>query len=284
MKTNNICIVGLGLLGGSYAMALAKNGHTITAIDKNSSALEYAAKMGIINNNGQSEHKLLQKADVVVLALYPRDILPWLSLNADYLKQGAIVTDVTGVKADIIEKAQQLIAQRAEYISCHPMAGKEVSGIENASDAMLAEANFIITPTEKNTDEAVSFIKEMAQIMGFGKISVLSVQKHDEMIGYVSQLTHAIAVCLMNAQDNTHLADYTGDSFRDLTRIARINENMWSELFILNKDILSKEIDTFCAEMQNLKGKLQKGDEEGLKQLFISSTVRRAAFDKKKLL
>lgn len=281
MKKSNFCIVGLGLLGGSYAMSLTKLGHMVTAIDKNASSLEYAEKNGIINNMGQSEAQLLQNADAVVLAIYPRDILHWLTINAHSLKDGAIVTDVTGVKADIIPKAQQLLGQRAEYISCHPMAGKEVSGVENASEAMLLGANFIITPTDANTDAAVDFVKAMAQEMGFGKISVLSAQKHDEMIGYVSQLTHAIAVCLMNAQDNTHLADYTGDSFRDLTRIARINENMWSELFILNKDILSKEIDTFCAEMQNLKQKLQSGDEEGLKQLFVSSTKRRAAFDKK---
>lgn len=281
MKTNNYCIVGLGLLGGSYALALGEKGYSITAIDTNVKTLEYAHENCIINNKGQNEAQLLQNADVVVLAIYPRHILPWLAQHVGSLKKGAIITDVTGVKADIIDKAQAILPKGVEYISCHPMAGKEVSGIENASSTMLNGANFIITPTDNNTQMAIDFAKNLAVELGCGKISVLSPQKHDEMIGYVSQLTHAIAVCLMNAEDNTHLADYTGDSFRDLTRIARINEHMWSELFMLNKDILSKEIDAFCSEMQTLKQKLHDGDEEGLKQLFVSSTIRRGAFDKK---
>jgi prephenate dehydrogenase len=160
------------------------------------------------------------------------------------------------------------------------MAGKEVSGVKFADDTIFHSANFIILPTEKNTKEAIDSLRQMAQILGFHNISELSVEDHDAMIGFVSHLTHAIAVSLMNTNDNTHLVEYTGDSFRDLTRIAKINENLWSEVFFLNKDNLIKEIDDFTAEVENLKSKLIHNDVEGLKELFIQSTARRKLFDK----
>ena len=169
-----------------------------------------------------------------------------------------------------------------EFIASHPMAGKEVSGVKYANDQMFQQANFIITPTDKNTDSAVSFLKEFAKELNFANISILTPMKHDEMIGYVSQLTHVIAISLMNANDNPDLVNYTGDSFRDLTRIARINEHLWTELFFLNKDNLIREIDDFEAALQALKQTLLDEDGDTLKQMMITSTQRRSRFDKKK--
>ena len=142
-------------------------------------------------------------------------------------------------------------------------------------------ANFIITPTERNTPEAVAWCEELARTLGFARISTLSPAEHDRMIGYVSQLCHAIAVCLMCASDNTELARYTGDSFRDLTRIARINATMWAELFLWNKDNLIGEIDMFETALTALRERLVSGDREGLEEMFRLSTRRRAAFDTK---
>jgi prephenate dehydrogenase len=159
------------------------------------------------------------------------------------------------------------------------MAGKESSGVNNSDDKIFSGANFIITPTEKNTRKAIEIIKHLAKILNFKNIATLSVKEHDEIIGFVSQLTHAIAVSLMNCTDNTHLKRYTGDSFRDLTRIAKINENMWSELFFLNKDVLIYQINEFIKELDCLKNTLIENDEDKLKDLFIQSTLKRKKFD-----
>ena len=160
------------------------------------------------------------------------------------------------------------------------MAGKEVSGVRNSDDHIFEIANFIITPTPNNSKRAIAFMKDFAAILNFHHITTLTPKQHDEMIGFVSQLTHVIAVSLMNTNDNTHLVEYTGDSFRDLTRIAKINENMWSELFFLNKDNLIREIEDFEKELNHLKQKLADNDEAGLKALFRQSTQRRTLFDK----
>ena len=196
------------------------------------------------------------------------------------MKPHAFLTDVSGVKRNIVERIQSILREDLEFCASHPMAGKEVSGVKYADDAIFHIANFIITPTTKNTQAAIATLKEFARILGFTNISVLTPEEHDEMVGFVSQLTHVIAVSLMNTNDNTHLVEYTGDSFRDLTRIAKINENLWSELFFLNKDNLIGVIDDFVKEINHLKTKLEQNDVEGLKELFIQSTIRRKRFDR----
>jgi prephenate dehydrogenase len=166
-----------------------------------------------------------------------------------------------------------------EFIAAHPMAGREVSGVRNADDRIFLNANYIVTPTEKNTPEAVEWCKALGRLLGCRKISVLSPEEHDRMIGFVSQLTHCIAVALMTCSDNTHLVDYTGDSFRDLTRIAKINEGMWSELFLLNKDELIGQMDLFMKELTDIRTMLSEHDRDGLMEKMRLSTRRRGYFD-----
>lgn len=180
----------------------------------------------------------MSRFDVVVFAVYPKTLIAWIERYRSFIKRGALVTDVSGVKGCVVYKAQELLQDRAEFIGAHPMAGREVSGVEHANPAIFKGANFIVVPTDKNTQEGIEGCKELARLLGFGKISVLSPEQHDEMAGFLSHLTHCIAVSLMVCKDSTHLASYTGDSFRDLTRIAKINDDMWSELFLLNKDEL----------------------------------------------
>lgn len=283
MKQRDFCIVGLGLLGGSYAMALTKQGCRVTAIDIRAEAVRWAEQRGIIADGAPDVRcggRLLAQADAVVLGLYPQDLVPWLRANQCLLKPGAFLTDVCGVKRCIVDEAQSFLRPDVEFIPSHPMAGKEVSGVEHADDAMFAPANFIITPTEKNTPAGVAFARELAQALGFAHISQLTCEEHDKVIGYVSQLTHAIAVSLMNANSDPRLVDYTGDSFRDLTRIAKINEELWCQLFMSNRDLLTAEIEQFEAALTDLKEKLSAGDEEGLKELFRRSTERRKLFDR----
>lgn len=281
-KNTKFLIVGLGLLGGAYAKALKKNGYIVNAVDINKDSIEYALENKIIDEGAVSDYEsLIEKADVIISGLYPTTMVEWIKENQKYFKKGCIITDVSGVKRGIVDKVQEILSKNIEFISSHPMAGREVSGVRNSDENIFKIANFIITPTEKNTDEGIKFVRELGEILGFRNITQLSLEEHDKMIGFVSQLTHVIAVSLMNTNDNTHLVEYTGDSFRDLTRIAKINEVLWSELFLLNKEILVKEIDDFAAELNNFRENLVNEDAEGMKKLFIQSTERRKLFDKK---
>ena len=191
-----------------------------------------------------------------------------------------MLTDVTGVKSCIVYDIQEMLRPDVEFIAAHPMAGREVYGVENSDDGIFHGANYIVVPTEKNTKEAIDWCKSLGRILGFRKISVLSPKQHDDMIGFLSQLTHCIAVALMTCSDNRHLVDYTGDSFRDLTRIAQINDKMWSELFLDNKEPLLREMDTFIEEISALRDMLKNDDRDGLREKMKLSTHRRAYFDK----
>lgn len=279
-KDTRFLIVGLGLIGGSYAMGLKKQRYHVDAIEINQLSIDYAIKNNIIDCGSTFDIELIEKADIIISALYPETMIEWVSSYQKYMKPHAFLTDVSGVKTSVVYRVQELLRKDIEFLSSHPMAGKEVSGVKFADDAIFKIANFIITPTEKNSDTAIQTLQEFAKILGFSNITILSPEKHDEMIGFVSQLTHAIAVSLMNTNDNTHLVEYTGDSFRDLTRIAKINENLWSELFFLNKDVLIHEIDDFIKEINHLKQTLLDNDSESLKELFIQSTARRKLFDR----
>ncbi|MBR4863734.1 MAG: prephenate dehydrogenase [Oscillospiraceae bacterium] len=285
MKLTNdkrVLIVGLGLIGGSYAKALVKKGYHVSAITRSDSSITYALENGIISEGSTSvDPKLVGEADIVVLALYPQVLLDWIRDNQQYLKSGAVITDVTGVKCCVVYDVQKLLRKDVEFIAAHPMAGKEVYGVENSDDAIFRKANYIVTPTEANTKEAVALCEALGWELGFARVSVLTPEKHDDMIGFLSQLTHCIAVSLMNCNDTPGMEAYTGDSFRDLTRIARINDKMWSELFMCNREMLLHHMDAFSDAFATFRQMLADGDVEGMRDAMRKSTVRRALFDKK---
>jgi len=281
ISKSNVLIVGLGLMGGSYALALRRLGYRVTALARRQETIDYAMEHGIVDEGAVGvDERLVREADAFVFALYPGAFKEWIRDNQHLLKPGAMLTDVTGVKRCIVYDIQDMLRPDVEFIAAHPMAGKEVSGVENSDDRIFHGANYIVTPTQKNTPEAIEWCQSLGRILGFRKVSVLSPEEHDEMIGFLSQLTHCIAVSLMTCSDNTHLVDYTGDSFRDLTRIARVNEVMWSELFLLNKDALLEQMDTFLTEFSELREMLANGDAEGMREKMRLSTERRARFDK----
>ena len=281
-KNKKILIVGLGLLGGSYAQSLTRQGYEVYAITRKQSTIDYALEHGMIKaGTTEIDTDMIENADIAVFALYPHIFIEWIEQNGKYFKKGAIITDVTGVKCAIVDKIQSLLPEGVEFIGAHPMAGKEVYGIENSNEEMFKGANYIVTPTDKNSREAVETCKELGRILGFGNVTELTPQKHDRMIGFLSQLTHCIAVALMTCNDDANLCKYTGDSFRDLTRIARINEDMWSELFMLNKDILISEMKAFGGELEKLRRAMETDDVETMKKMMRVSTERRAMFDKK---
>ena len=279
ISSSNILIVGLGLMGGSYAKGLKRLGFHVEAIDRKQSSIDYAKEHGIIDQGyAFADEMTIRKADVIIFALYPEILKDWIVQHQHLFKYGLMITDVTGVKSCIVYDIQAILREDIEYVPSHPMAGREVYGVENADDTMFRGANYIVAPTEKNTPEGIEWSKGLGRILGFRKISVLTPEEHDKMIGFVSQLTHVIAVSLMTCNDNTHLVDYTGDSFRDLTRIASINENMWAELFLMNRDYLLEHIDAFVAEMVQFRDLLAAGDREGMKEKMRLSTERHSYF------
>ena len=242
-----VLIVGLGLMGGSYAQKLSALGFEVGALVRRQQTLDYALAHGLIAH-GQTEvtREYVSQFDLVIFALYPKAFVAWVEQYRDCLKPGAVVTDVTGVKRCVVPAVQELLfPEGVEFVPAHPMAGREVYGVENSDCRIFSDANFIITPTERNTPEGIELVRTLACILGFRHIAVLSPEEHDEMIGFLSQLTHCIAVSLMTCKDSEKLVEYTGDSFRDLTRIARINEEMWSELFMENRDVLLAQMDLF---------------------------------------
>ena len=280
--TKRILIVGLGLLGGSYARGLKRFGFHISAITKEQSSIDFALQEGIIDEGSTDiDARMIGEADLVIFALYPHIFVEWIAENQGLLKSGALITDVSGVKRSIVYKIQDILRPDVEFVAAHPMAGREVSGVENSTDRMFFGANYIVTPTEKNTPEAVETIIELGRLLGFSNVTTLSPEEHDEMIGFLSQLTHCIAITLMTCNDKENMEKFTGDSFRDLTRIARINDLMWSELFVANKDVLLEQMNLFIGKFNDLKTMLERDDIDGMRAMMRHSTERRALFDKK---
>ncbi len=282
IKKLNILIVGLGLLGGSYAKGLKKLGFQVNAITKEQSSIDFALEHGIIDyGTTEIEPEIIADADIVIFALYPHIFKEWIKMNQQYFKSGAIITDVTGVKSCIVYDIQNMLRSDVEFIAAHPMAGKETSGVENSDDAIFKGANYIVVPTEKNTNEAIELCANLGELLGFSKVAVLSVEKHDRMIAFLSQLTHCIAVSLMCSNDDPDLVEYTGDSFRDLTRIANINDEMWSELFLSNKEVLLEQMDIYRDTFDKLYNFINNDDRDGMRDMMRLSTARRREFNKK---
>ena len=278
----NILIVGLGLLGGSYARGLKRFGFRIGAITKEQKDIDYALREGIIDEGTtEIDERLIGEADLVVFALYPHTFVEWIREHQRLLKSGVLLTDVTGVKRSVVYRIQDMLRDDVEFIAAHPMAGREVSGVENSTEKMFIGANYIVTPTAKNTPEAIQTCVEIGRLLGFSRVATLSPEEHDEMIGFLSQLTHCIAITLMTCNDKENMEKFTGDSFRDLTRIARINDLMWSELFIANKDALLHQMNLFIDKFTELKNMLETEDVDGMRAMMRYSTARREKFDKK---
>ncbi len=281
-KEKKILIVGLGMIGGSYAQALTRRGYHVEGITRNPDTIAYAIKEGMIaDGTTVVTPEVVGRADVIVLAIYPAAMIKWIETYGAYITPGTLVTDVAGVKSEVVKKIPPCIPAGSEFVAAHPMAGRETSGVRSADDGVFRGANYIVVPTEENTADAIHACEALGWELGFARVSTLSPADHDEIIGFVSQLTHCIAMSLMTCNAKEHLEDYTGDSFRDLTRIARMNDDMWSELFLENREALVAQIDSFASELDKVKSLLVNGDREKLRNMMRASTARRALFDKK---
>lgn len=281
-KDTRILIVGLGLMGGSYAKALTRRGYRVSAITKEQSSVDYALREGIIAYGTTAvDPELIARSELIVFALYPHIFIEWIKENQQYFSAGTVITDLTGVKGCVVGTVQDMLRPDVEFIAAHPMAGRELYGVEHSDDSVFRGANYIVTPTEKNTPAAIALCEQLGRELGFYRISRLTVAEHDDMIAYLSQLTHCIAVTLMNCNDSPCMQAYTGDSFRDLTRIAKINDVMWTELFMSNREALLHHMDAFEKSFDAFRQLLVNRDVEGMRAAMRAASTRRALFDKK---
>lgn len=272
-----IVVVGLGVIGGSFAMALKEAGYDdVNAIDTNKETLEKAKKLGLIKEGSIDGTEIIKDADLIIISLYPRLVKDFIIKNKENFKDGAIITDATGIKKMFIEDVANVLPENIDFIFGHPMAGREKKGIDFASSKVFKGANYILTPISRNKAENLDKIENLVYELGFKRVKRITPEYHDEMIGYTSQLPHTLAVALVNSDiEGRETGSFIGDSYRDLTRIANINEDLWSELFLGNKENLLTSIENFEIELDKIKNAIKEDDKETLKKLFIKSTNRR---------
>lgn len=272
-----ILIVGLGVIGGSYAMALKAAGYEdVYGIDNNLETLKKAKELGIIKEGYVDGSEIVEKSDLIILSIYPMLIKSFIEENKKLLRAGTIITDATGIKKPFVEDILKILPKEVDFIFGHPMAGREKRGIDYASKEVFKGANYLIAVTDRNIESNIKVLEKIIYEMGFRKIKRIDPFFHDKMIGFTSQLPHAIAVALINSdEEGRDTGSFIGDSYRDLTRIANINEDLWSELFIGNKDNLIESIDKFLIEMNNIKSALIENNDNELKKIFIKSSNRR---------
>lgn len=260
-----IAVIGLGIIGGSTAYALRgfRSG-TVVGCDTNAETREMALSSGAVSETYENAGDAIENADLIVLATYPDGIVKTVAENKDRFKKGAVITDVCGVKTAISAEMAKALPDGVDYVGGHPMAGKEVDGFANASADMFEGCGFIITPIEGSRTESVELVREMAEYIGAARIAVAEPELHDSTIAYTSDLMHiaASALCL-DFHENMSLA-YTAGAFRDCTRIALINPQLWTELFMANAQNTVAEIDKFINSLSQLRDSIADGDEERL--------------------
>lgn len=279
----HIAIVGLGIIGGSFAKAIQSrfpNQYEVSAIEIEQTTIDQALALGVIKEGETRNQTILQRADLVIIALYPTLVKQFIQEHRDEFKEGAIITEAAGIKQAIMEQILPVVPEHVEFIFGHPMAGRESQGFAFADERVFLHANYILTPHEGNTKEALELFSEFIKGLGFGRLTIASPQLHDEMIAYTSQLTHIIAAALINSdQSEQNTVEFIGDSFRELTRIAKMNESLWSELMLNNRQALLQVLDGFESKLSSIKAAILAQDQNALEKEFLESTQRRLSLE-----
>lgn len=273
----NITIVGLGLIGGSFAKSIKSNLNikNLWAIDIGKDMLYKAKNSGVIDDGFIEPIFPLNNSDIVIMCTYPNVTMNFIKDNMIYFKKNAIITDSTGIKNKIINEINKVKRHDVDFIGGHPMAGKESVGYDFSDECIFQDAKFIITPQEINLSENILLLKRLFTRIGFKKVVEITPEIHDEIIAFTSQLPHIIACCLMNNIKLESGLDYIARSFKDVTRVANINCDLWSELIYDNKDNILIEIDQFTKDLKNIYDIIKKEDKENLISIFNKSSYRR---------
>lgn len=273
----NITVVGLGLIGGSYAMALKElKPNNLWGIDIDLNAIKTAEDMGIIDRGYKEAAEPLNKSDIVIVSLYPEAAIEFIKKHKNDFKRGAVITDTSGIKESIVKEVSDLIPDYVDFIGGHPMAGRESKGLAFASKDIFKNANYIITPTEKNKKENIKLIEDIARNIGCKNVVLIDSKVHDKIIAYTSAVPHIIAVALMNCDNfDEQRGFFIGGSFRDATRVALINPDLWSELFISNKENILTELEEFENNLSLMKEAIRKEDVASMKEIFNKAGSKR---------
>ena len=272
-KTMEICIVGLGLIGGSMAMALKRAEYKVDGFNRSPKPLQYALENNIIDGIATS----FETYDVVIVALPPQATVGFIK-NTTF-KNGAIVADICGVKR-LIEREVYSANLNINYVGMHPMAGKEVTGIENACQDLFDRASMVITHGERTDEKSVVIIKELVKAMGFKYLVECSAELHDRKIAYTSQLAHVVSNAYVNDEEIEGCLGFTGGSFQDMTRIAGVDENAWAALYLDNADNLLAKCNNLISCLQGFAMELEDAQKSGktenlAKYLSVGATAYR---------
>ena len=264
-----IAVIGLGIIGGSIAYALKgfKDAY-IVGCDKNPKTRQSALNRGAVKEVFENPSMAMENADLIILCTFPKSIPDIVRENKGAIKNGAVVTDICGVKTEISKAITDGLPIGVDYVGGHPMAGKEVGGFDNAEPDLFKDTGFIIIPSETAKMESVDLIYDMAKYMGATRITMASPNEHDSVIAYTSDLMHVVASALCLDYPKEMNNAYTAGAFRDCTRVARIDPRLWTELFIANGHHTVREIDRFIESLTKIRNAIENRDEETLENLL----------------
>ncbi len=284
LSDKNITIIGLGLIGGSIAKAVSNNIEVknLWAVDINKETLDAAEKEKIIEKGFTNPKYPLQNSDIVILCTYPDATLEFIERNTKYFRKNSIITDTTGIKKSIIEKIRSMLDKNIIFIGGHPMAGKEVSGYKHSSVNIFKNSEYILTPSNDTDKNSLDLLTKLIKNIGFNKVTFMTAEVHDRKIALTSQLPHLIACALMNNKGLEEDLSGIGGSFKDMTRVANINSNLWCELISVNKNNLLKEMDIFIEDINKIYDVIKNNDKKELEKIFEKSSMRRKGIDDEK--
>ena len=270
--------VGLGLIGGSMAMASRGfEDYEIIGLDVSEPTLRFAAEHGVADRV-TNDPGIIREADVTFLCLHPQGIVRFLTEHKDDFKPGSLVTDVCGIKTAVMEAAECLPSE-VDFIGCHPMAGKETSGIENADAALFRRAHFIITPRKNSTPEHIALMERLSVHIGFRDVVNTTPEEHDAIIAYTSQVMHIMAVAVCDDPDLFACKGFEGGSFRDCTRVAALDVPLWTQLFSMNAPALIKVIQNLEDNLRSYRQVLESADTPALSAKLAVSAARKRQMD-----
>ena len=273
-----IGVVGLGLIGGSMCKALVKAGHVVVGMDADATTEDYAKLAGIIDDKLTDAR--LGECDYLFIALYPAAAVDYLRRNASKLKPGAVVMDLCGVKRAVCAPCFELAQEHGfTYIGGHPMAGTQFSGIKYARDDMFNNATMVMVTREDEDLYVLSRVRDLLRDAGFKAVTLTSADKHDEMIAFTSQLAHVVSNAYVKSPTAQAHHSFSAGSYRDLTRVAKLNETMWTELFLDNADYLGNELDWIIGALSEYRDAIRSGDADTLKRLLREGRERKEAID-----
>ncbi len=271
-----VTVVGLGLIGGSIARRLRGfMDATIYGVDIDTDTLKLAKSDGVIDEGFTDGEKAVVESDFIILCLYPERNVEFVKRFAASFKKGCVLTDVSGVKGYILAGIEGCLPDGVEFVGGHPMAGRETGGYKSSTDTLFEGASYLITPKRENSEKAVGLVRKMAEYIGCRHVVTTSPEEHDAMIAYTSQLMHVVAVALCDNPLLERAASFSAGSLRDCTRVALINADMWSELFLENSTALCDRIDEFEKSMDEIKSAILAGDKEGLKAILTEASGRK---------